>query len=94
MSQTVSPYITARRTVRELVMRDGNNLYGESYSAENARGTVFILHGFTENAAKYSEVIYRFLRENFCVRFHIRAARSRKILQDHRRQNAHTYRPL
>lgn len=67
MTRTASPYIAHRRTVRELVMRDGNNLYGESYSAENARGTVFILHGFTENAAKYSEVIYRFLRENFCV---------------------------
>ena len=67
MTRTASPYIAHRRTVRELVMRDGKKLYGESYSAENARGTVFILHGFTENAAKYGEVIYRFLRENFCV---------------------------
>ena len=67
MDQTITPYIAARRTVRRLTMRDGKQLYGESYSADGARGTVFVLHGFTENAVKYSEIIYRFLSDGLSV---------------------------
>ncbi len=37
------------------------------YPAENPRGTVLVLHGFTENACKFSELIYSLLRNVFSV---------------------------
>ena len=38
-----------------------------SYQAENPRGTVVVLHGFTENAYKFSELIYSLIQNGFCV---------------------------
>ena len=37
------------------------------YAADNPRGTVFVLHGFTENAYKFSELIYSLLQSGFSV---------------------------
>ena len=42
-------------------------LYSVSYQAENAVGTVFLVHGFTENAYKYAELINSLLFSHFSV---------------------------
>ena len=47
---------------------NGNwSIFTDEYPTENARGTVFIVHGFSENADKYAELIYYLRREGFSV---------------------------
>ena len=43
------------------------NLYYESYQIPDAVGTIVLIHGFTENAEKYKELIYYFLQNNYQV---------------------------
>lgn len=47
--------------------KDGVSLYCSVFRPENPRGTVLVLHGFTENAYKYSELIYSLVRNQFDV---------------------------
>ena len=42
-------------------------LYSVSYDAEEPVGTVLIVHGFTENALKYAELIWSLLHLHFSV---------------------------
>jgi len=67
MTSQVVPYLDSRRVTCGVTTRDGKNLHCEKYAADDPRGTVFIVHGFTENAVKYSEAIYRFLTASFSV---------------------------
>ena len=59
--------------LREICRREtvagagGKPIAAYRYDAENARGTVMILHGFTECAEKFSELIYSLLRNGFSV---------------------------
>lgn len=46
---------------------DGTELRWEGYLAENARGTVVILHGFTEFPGKYLEMTWYFLNRGYHV---------------------------
>ena len=43
------------------------NLYYETYLLPEAAGTVVLIHGFTENAEKYKELIYYFLQNGYQV---------------------------
>ena len=45
----------------------GIPLHMERYDAPQARGTVVVLHGFTENAAKFAETIFSLWKNGFCV---------------------------
>ena len=67
MRDTVLPYLKKRETVLTVEGCEGKPLYCAAYRAENARGTVMIVHGFTENAYKFSELIYSLLQNGFCV---------------------------
>lgn len=46
---------------------DGCSLYYEYFLAENSRGNVVIVHGFTEFLKKYYEMIWYFLQAGFNV---------------------------
>lgn len=63
----------------------GGMIYYESYRREGARGVVVMVHGFSESAEKYVEMIYYFLQAGYQVyimdvRGHGRSARSREDL--------------
>ena len=64
--------------------KGGVPLFCSVFRPENPRGTVLVLHGFTENAYKYSELIYSLIRNQFDVvaydqRGHGRSGRSEGI---------------
>lgn len=67
MAQEVLPWLEARETDTTLRAGDGKPLFCSMFRPEAPRGTVVIVHGFTENAYKYSEIIYSLLRNNWCV---------------------------
>lgn len=67
MSSVVLPALKARETQTTLSAKDGTPLYCVSYNADSSVGTVLVLHGFTENAYKYSELIYSLLNNGFSV---------------------------
>ncbi len=64
---TIIPYLTARRSEPHFTARDGKALYVAHYQADEPRGTVVLVHGFSENADKYHEFIYYLLREQLSV---------------------------
>lgn len=67
MSGEVMPMLAARR--REIaVTGDGDRpLYAARYDADGPRGTVLLVHGFTENADKPFELIHSLLHTHFSV---------------------------
>ena len=67
MQSTVLPYLKERETVLPVQGAENRPLYCAVYQADEPRGTVVIVHGFTENAFKFSEVIFSLLQNGFCV---------------------------
>lgn len=67
MTDTVLPYLTKRAEKLTLHTRDGKSLYAVKYTADRPRGTVVVVHGFSENADKYCEFIYYLLRDGLSV---------------------------
>ncbi|MBR7111747.1 MAG: alpha/beta hydrolase [Clostridia bacterium] len=67
LKSTVLPYLAARAKVETCTARDGSTLYTVTYQADAPRGTVVIVHGFSECTDKYSEWIYYLLREGLSV---------------------------
>ena len=67
MKSDVLPWLAERENVRRIPVSSGFSLYCVSYNADNPAGTVVLLHGFTENAFKYSELIYSLLHNHYCV---------------------------
>ena len=65
MEQTVVPYLTARRRETTLTAADGKPLFCQAYDADAPRGTVFLVHGFSESGEKFREMIYYFLTRGF-----------------------------
>ena len=67
MNETVLPWLEANGS-ESFVAGCGNRpLYCVSYQAEKPVGTVLIVHGFTENALKYAELIYSLLHLGYSV---------------------------
>lgn len=54
----------------QLASFDGCPLYYEYYLAENPRGSVVIVHGFTEFSKKYYELAWYFLQQGYHVFLH------------------------
>lgn len=84
LSKTVLPFLSACRRDRTLQGRDRFPLFCSVFNAESPVGTVLVLHGFTENTFKYSELIYSLLRNHFSVvaydqRGHGRSGRVEKL---------------
>ena len=67
MQQEVLPTITACRTDKTVTGADGTALYTCHYRAACPRGTVVLVHGFSETAEKYHEFIYYLLCEGLSV---------------------------
>ena len=67
MQKTAVPYILARRRETTLTAADGKPLFVQSYTADDPRGTVFLVHGFSESAEKFRELIYDCLTRGLSV---------------------------
>ena len=67
MSSVVLPFLRERETETVLSAEDGTPIYCVTYSAEKPAASVLVLHGFTENAYKYSELIYSLVRSGYSV---------------------------
>ena len=67
MEQVVLPCINARRTDMTLEGDGGVPLFASRFDADNPRGTVLIVHGFTENVEKFAEIIHSLLHNGFSV---------------------------
>lgn len=85
MEEEVLPYLHAKQSVSQLEGAGQMPLYCVSYTADGCtKGTVVLVHGFTENAYKYAELIYSLLHSGFAVltydqRGHGRSGRSERI---------------
>ena len=67
MNETVLPWLEEKGSVSVVSGFEGRPLYCVSYQAEKPLGTVLIIHGFTENALKYSELIWSLLHLGYSV---------------------------
>ena len=84
MEEIVLPWLKERRVDSTEKGFDGKPLFVSRFSADNPKGTVMILHGFTECVDKFSELIFSFLRHGWSVlmydqRGHGRSWRDEKI---------------
>ena len=62
MDQVVLPWLYRRRRDFSLPGAQGKPLPVSCYAAEAPRGTVLLVHGFTENGEKYAELIHSLLK--------------------------------
>ena len=67
MNEVVLPYLAARETRLTVPGKDSAPLNVYRYDADAPRGTCLVLHGFTEAAKKFSEIIYSLLNNGFSV---------------------------
>ena len=67
MNDTVLPWLESKGTVAVIPRFENRPLYCVSYQADHPVATVLIVHGFTENALKYSELIFSLLHLGFSV---------------------------
>ena len=67
LNETVMPYIEARRTNLKVEGEGRRPLYVSRFDADTSMGTVLIVHGFTENAEKYVELIHSMLNNSLSV---------------------------
>lgn len=67
MENTVLPWLENREQVSVIPGYEGRPLYCVSYTADKPAATVLIVHGFTENAYKYAELIWSLLHLGFSV---------------------------
>ena len=65
MDKTVVPYLSARRRETTIEAADGKPLFCQAYATDAPRGTVFLVHGFSESGEKFREMIYYFLTRGF-----------------------------
>ena len=67
MNNTVLPWLKGKEQVSEIIGFGGRPLYCVTYHAEKPVAVVMIVHGFTENAYKYAELIWSLLHLHFSV---------------------------
>ncbi len=67
MNQVVIPWIDEHKKTGTFACKKDQPIYYEHYTAENPKGTVVMVHGFTEGIGKHRESIYYFLQEGFHV---------------------------
>ncbi|MBR1584438.1 MAG: alpha/beta hydrolase [Clostridia bacterium] len=67
MDQVVLPYLKERQRDTVVTGAKGAKLFCSFFTADYPRGTVMVVHGFTENAFKFSEIIYSLVRNGFNV---------------------------
>lgn len=62
MAAEVRPYLEARQHVVGVTGDGGRPIHAVRFDADAPRGTVLIVHGFTENADKFAELIHSLLK--------------------------------
>lgn len=67
MNETVVPFLRKNGQIHHITAYDETPITAVSWNAEDPRGTVVIVHGFTENAFKFSELIFSLLASHFSV---------------------------
>ena len=67
MNNTVLPWLKEKEQVSEIRTFDGRPLYCVSFQADHPDAVILIVHGFTENAYKYAELIWSLLHLHFSV---------------------------
>ena len=67
MEKQVLPFLREHCEERTVSGVEGKPLAAFRYAAENPKGTVLVLHGFTECAAKFSELIFSLLQNGYSV---------------------------
>lgn len=67
MKNTVEPFLANIRKDGFFTSYDGNPIHYEGYPVPGAKGTVVIVHGFTESAEKFREMSYCFLQMGYSV---------------------------
>ena len=67
LNEAVFPELEKRQKNMTIRGKDQFPLFCSVFHADEPRGTVLVLHGFTENAYKYSELIFSLLRNHFSV---------------------------
>lgn len=67
MISKVEPYLEKRRKDDFLLSSDGKKLHYEAYEKTLSRGSIVILHGFTESAEKFREITYYFRKAGYSV---------------------------
>lgn len=73
MRETVEPGLAAMREEIDLPLSSGGALHAEVIDCPEARGTVVVLHGYTESGEKFREMAWYFVQAGFRV-----------VLPDHR----------
>lgn len=68
MENEVEPYLDSLRKEGVFYSNlDGHRIYYQTFIQENSKGSVVILHGFSEFIEKYSEIIYYFSQQGYDV---------------------------
>ena len=67
MKDIVFPELEKRQADRIIPGKNQFPLFCSVFAADDPRGTILVLHGFTENAYKYSELIFSLLRNHYSV---------------------------
>ncbi|MBR5825859.1 MAG: alpha/beta hydrolase [Clostridia bacterium] len=67
MRGEVEPYLQKKGRMGELFASDGTKLHYEAYEKLLSRGSIVILHGFTESAEKFREVAYYLRKAGYSV---------------------------
>jgi len=65
MEEAVLPYLAQRRTDVQVTGDGGRPLFCSRFDAESPVGTVMLVHGFTENADKFAELIHSLLKNGY-----------------------------
>lgn len=67
MKTEVEPYLEKRRREDFIFTSDNRKLHYEAYEKAISRGSIVILHGFTESAEKFRELAYYFRKAGYSV---------------------------
>ena len=67
MNTEVEPYLSKKVREDFIFTEDGRKLHYEAYDKTLSRGSVVILHGFTESAEKFREAAYYFRKAGYGV---------------------------
>lgn len=81
MQEIVMPYLMTHRSERALAAADGKTLFTILYTADRPRGTVFVVHGFSESAEKFREFAYDCLMRDLSVLIYDQRGHGRSFRQ-------------
>ena len=67
MKTNVEPFLKLHCTDGLYTSHDGKTLHYLYYDIENPKAVVMLVHGFSEFAEKYNEMVYYLLKNGYCV---------------------------